>query len=153
MKAHGRKTLDQARKGALTSKISEFLSKEENVLFTYLYGSFLEERPFGDVDVAAYVDPARFQNPDRIFDYGISLAAKIDLAISGVSVDLRLLNAAPMPFRFNVITTGRVLFSRSEEERIDFEVKTRSLYFDFLPHINFYYKSIVLGTEDGPFRK
>ena len=153
MKAHGRKTLDQARKDALASNFSEFLSQEENVLFAYLYGSFLEERPFGDVDVAAYVDPARFRNPDQIFGYGISLAAKIDLAFSGVTVDLRLLNAAPMPFRFNVITTGRVLYSRSEKERIDFEVRTRSLYFDFLPHINFYYKSIVLGAEDGPFRK
>jgi len=153
MKAHGRKTLDQARKDALSSKISEFLSREENVLFAYLYGSFLEERPFKDVDVAAYVDPGKFRNPDHIFDYGISLAAKIDLAISGVTVDLRLLNAAPIPFRFNVITTGKVLFSRSEKERIDFEVRTRSLYFDFLPHINFYYKSIVLGAEDGSFRK
>ena len=153
MKTHGRKTLDQLRKDALTSNISKFLSEEENVFFAYLYGSFLEERPFKDVDVSAYVDPGMFRNPDHIFDYGISLAAKIDLAISGVTVDLRLLNAAPIPFRFNVITTGKVLFSRSEKERIDFEVRTRSLYFDFLPHINFYYKSIVLGAEDGSFRK
>lgn len=153
MKAHGRKTFDQAKKDALTSKISDFLSKEETALFAYLYGSFLEERPFGDVDVAAYVDPGRFRNPDQIFDYGISLAAKIDLAVSGVTVDLRLLNLCPIPFRFNVITTGRVVFSRTENERIDFEVRTRSLYFDFLPHINFYYKSIVLGAEDGSFRK
>ena len=145
--------MDQAMKDALTLNVSGFLSREEAVLFAYLYGSFLEERPFGDVDVATYVDPARLRNPDRIFDYGISLAAKMDLAISGVTVDLRLLNVAPVPFRFNVITTGRVVFSRSEKERIDFEVKTRSLYFDFLPHINFYYKSIVLGAQDGFFRK
>jgi predicted nucleotidyltransferase len=127
MKTHGRKTLDQVRKDALTSNISKFLSEEENVFFAYLYGSFLEERPFKDVDVAAYIDPAKFRNPDRIFDYGISLAAKIDLAISGVTVDLRLLNAAPMPFRFNVITTGKVLFSRSEKRGLILKLEPEAL--------------------------
>ena len=144
MKTFATKIMDQEQKNSLTSRIKDLLLRQESVLFAYLYGSFLRAGPFRDIDVAAYADPAAFKNTGEMFSYGLSLAAKVDLAVSGVTVDLRLVNLAPTPFKFSVITRGKVIFTKEEQKRIDFEVRTRSLYFDFLPHLKLHHRSLVL---------
>ena len=145
MKTFATKIMDQEQKNSLTSRIKDLLLSEKSTLFAYLYGSFLGAGPFRDIDVAAYADPAAFKNTDKMFSYGLSLAAKVDLAVSGVTVDLRLLNLAPTPFKFGVITKGKVIFTRDDQKRIDFEVRTRSLYFDFLPHLTLHHRSLLPG--------
>ena len=145
MRTFSTKTVTQEQKERVISELKNFLSKQESVLFAYLYGSFLEGEPFRDVDVAAYVDPAAFKTSDEMFNYGLVLTAQVDLAVSGVTVDLRPLNLASTPFRFGVITKGRVIFVRDDQKRIDFETRTRSLYFDFLPHLTLHHRYLLHG--------
>ena len=146
-----RKKLDQREKDLLISQLRELLSGKEPVLFAYLYGSFLKEGFFRDIDVAVYFDSRPFEDSSDMFNYSLSLSAECDLATSGVTFDLRPLNLAPLPFRFDVVTQGRVFYTRDEERQVDFEARTRSLYFDFLPHLRFYYRNIVLGESDERF--
>jgi len=145
MKTFTTKTMDQEEKDSLISRITDLLLRQESVLFAYLYGSFLGAGQFRDIDVAAYADPAAFKSNEEMFSYGLSLAAKVDLAVSGVTVDVRLLNLAPIPFKFSVITRGKLIFTKDEQKRIDFEARTRSLYFDFLPHLTLHHRSLLLG--------
>ena len=145
MKTFATKIMDQEQKNSLTSRIKDLLLSEKSTLFAYLYGSFLGAGPFRDIDVAAYADPAAFKNTDKMFSYGLSLAAKVDLAVSGVTVDLRLLNLAPTPFKFGVITKGKVIFTRDDQKRMDFEARTRNLYFAFLPHLKLHHRSLLPG--------
>ena len=145
MKTFITKIMDQEQKDSLISKIRDQLLRQEPVLVAYLYGSFLGAGPFRDMDVAAYADPAAFKSTDEIFSYGLSLAGKVDLAVTGVTVDLRLLNLAPVPFKFSVITRGKVIFTKDEQRRMDFEARIRNLYFDFLPHLKLHHRSLVLG--------
>ena len=145
MKTFATKIMDQEQKNSLTSRIKDLLLSEKSTLFAYLYGSFLGAGPFRDIDVAAYADPAAFKNTDKMFSYGLSLAAKVDLAVSGVTVDLRLLNLASTPFKFGVITKGKVIFTRDDQKRMDFEARTRNLYFDFLPHLTLHHRSLLPG--------
>ncbi len=142
------KKMGQRRKNLIISEIKSLLLKEERILLAYLHGSFLGAEPFRDIDVAAYLDPNAFRNTDEMFDYSLSLAAELDLAISGATIDLRPLNLAPLPFKFTVVTHGCLLFVKDEGMRVDFETRTRNLYFDFLPHLRFYYRSIVLGESE-----
>ncbi|MGC9522299.1 MAG: hypothetical protein ACP5HG_10535 [Anaerolineae bacterium] len=44
-----------------------------------------------------------------------------------------MINEAPLIFRGRVVTEGILLYASDEEARIDFEVKTRLRYFDYLP--------------------
>lgn len=145
MKTFTTKVMNQEQKDSLISRITDLLLRQEPVLFAYLYGSFLGAGPFRDLDVGAYADPVAFKSNNEMFSYGLSLAAKVDLAISGVTVDLRLLNLAPTPFKFSVITRGKVIFTKDEQKRIDFEARIRNLYFDFLPHLKLHHRSLVLG--------
>ena len=98
-----------------------------------------------------YFDSRAFEDSGDMFNYSLSLSAECDMATSGVSFDLRPLNLAPLPFRFDVVTQGRIFYTRDEERQVDFEARTRSLYFDFLPHLRFYYRNIVLGESDERF--
>jgi predicted nucleotidyltransferase len=145
MKTLPRKHLNQKDKDLLISKIRKLLLERESVLFAYIYGSFLSEEFFRDIDLALYFDSTAFQGSYDMFTYCLTLSAECDLATSGVMFDLRPLNLAPLPFKFDVVTNGRIIYARDEECPVDFEVRTRSLYFDFLPHLRFYFKRIVLG--------
>jgi len=145
MKPLAKTTLDHGDKGPLLSRITELLSAREPILFAYCYGSFVRDEPFRDIDVGVYLDPNVFKDPDEMFDYTLALGAELDVALSAATIDLRPLNLAPLPFRFGVLTQGRLLFTSDREQQIDFECRTRSLYFDFLPHLRFYYERIVLG--------
>lgn len=48
-------------------------------------------------------------------------------------VDLRILNTAPVEFRYEVVKTGRVVFARDESLRIAFETDVLSKYLDLKP--------------------
>jgi len=54
MKDLSRKKLEEKEKDLLISQLRELLSGKEPVLFAYLYGSFLGEGFFRDIDVAVY---------------------------------------------------------------------------------------------------
>lgn len=135
-------------KDLVISEIKTSLLKQERILFAYLHGSFIKDGPFRDIDVAVYLDPHPFNGSDEMFAYGLALGAALDMSLSGATVDIRPLNLAPLPFRFTVVTEGRLLLTKDEERRVDFEARTRTLYFDFLPHLKFYYRSVVLGEPE-----
>jgi predicted nucleotidyltransferase len=145
MRTLRRKNLNQREKDRLISQIRKLLLAKEPVLFAYIYGSFLSEEFFRDIDLAVYFDATAFRGIDDMFKYSLALSAECDLATSGVTFDLRPLNLAPLPFKFDVVTHGRIIYARDQECQVDFEVHTRNLYFDFLPHLRFYFRKIVLG--------
>ena len=140
------KTVTAKEREALISRMTAILQTKPAVLLVYLHGSFLEEEgAFRDVDLAVYLDQEEFDDERGMFDYALTLSAELDIEISEVTVDLIPLNLAPLPFAFTVLSRGRLLFSRDGQERVNYEARIRSLYFDFLPHLRFYYKSTMLG--------
>ena len=62
-------------------------------------------------------------------DRQICLIAEISRRLRRDEIDLVVLNAADPVAGFNVLA-GELLFMESDEERIDFEIKTRREYFD-----------------------
>lgn len=61
-------------------------------------------------------------------------------------VDVRILNSAPLSFRYNVIKHGRHLAVFDDDARCDFEEATVSNYFDFAPYRKMYLQE-ALGRE------
>ena len=47
--------------------------------------------------------------------------------------DVRVINEAPIMVRGEVVTSGLLLYSGDEVARVEFETRTYSEYFDFLP--------------------
>jgi predicted nucleotidyltransferase len=120
------------------------------VLFAYLYGSYARGavHPFSDLDIAAYVEGI---DKRSCLDVELSLGLLIEGRIGhGVPSDVRVLNYLPLVLKGNILTEGELIYSRSEERRIEFESQVRRFYFDFLPVMNQYqdaYRKKLLGME------
>jgi predicted nucleotidyltransferase len=98
----------QTEKEKIENKISHLLRKRNEIIFSYIHGSFLEGN-FRDVDVAVYL-----KDEEKALQYEIKLEREIE-DIIGFPADVRVLNHAPLYFKFNVVKNGFLLFSKNEK--------------------------------------
>jgi len=96
----------------LLEKVKVRLEGLDEVLFAYAYGSFIGGASFRDLDIAVWLG-----NPGKAFYYTVDFSATLGLEV-GVPVDVQVLNEAPLPFKFNVYTRGRLLFSKDDHLRL-----------------------------------
>jgi len=105
--------------------IAERLAREGNVVFAYAHGSFLRRRFFRDVDVAVWL-----RDPSDPLRYILALSAELEAEVR-LPVDLQVLNEAPLPFKYRVMTEGKLLFSRDERLRKELANAVAREYLDF----------------------
>ena len=84
--------------------------------------------------------------PASVLEYELQMETDLMKALKKYIVDVRVLNGAPLSFKYNVIKDGIVLLSKDDDKRADFEEKTIILYLDFLPYRKSYLKE-TLGVE------
>ena len=88
--------------------ITRVLLENDNILFSYLYGSSArgERHRFSDIDIAVYMRKPSLESYRELLR---SLPPSVE------RVDLRMLNELPPLLRLRIIAEGRLLFSRGEE--------------------------------------
>ncbi len=118
-------------KREVIKKIAESLEKRDEIIFAYIYGSFAEDLPFKDIDIAVYVNESIVPHDDAI-DYGLRISAITELETGLSPLDIKVINYAPVGFRYYA-TKGLLLFSKDETIRCDFLEDTWKRYFDLLP--------------------
>ena len=106
------------------------LQGRPEVRFAILYGSAAEGGPYRDLDVAVWVDRALVP-PAAELDYAFDLAGELERDLP-CPVDVRVINDAPLPFRYNV-SRGVKLLVNDAACYYDFLEWTRKLYWDFEP--------------------
>jgi hypothetical protein len=121
-------TLNQQDKADLLAKISVFLSRQSEIVFTFLYGSFLTDDFFRDIDLGIFVTsmpPAEFST------YELSLSCQLEAELPGAfPVEIKIINAAPVSFSFQVVR-GKLLFFRDDDLLTEFMEATARKYLDF----------------------
>jgi predicted nucleotidyltransferase len=122
-------SLKNSSKHKIIQEIRNRLSQETNIVFAYVHGSFLDEDTFNDVDIAVFVEKNTLK-PNPV-DFEISWSLKLEKSLN-ISVDVKILNAAPLSFRYHA-TKGKLIIDRDEEVREEFLCRTWSDYFDFKP--------------------
>jgi predicted nucleotidyltransferase len=135
------------------SLIAQAVFENTPVLFAYLYGSYAmgTSHPFSDLDVAVFVEEQDMRN---CLELELSLSLRIDEKLGHeVQSDLRVLNLLPLTVKGIVLADGKLIYSKDENKRIEFEAQVRTAYFDFLPiirlHRNAYREKIVSERESG----
>jgi len=118
--------LEAAMPGILISK---------PVMLAYLYGSTADgsRLPFSDVDIGLVLAPNCPLSVYERMKLELDIAGEIERVGDIQEVDVRSIDAAPLTVQGMVVSEGILLYSRDEEFRIQYEVHTRKLYFDFLP--------------------
>jgi len=126
-------------KDMIIRELRNRLSQEKNIVFAYIHGSFLDGNEFNDVDIAIFLDQkAAALNP---VDFEISLSLKLEKSLN-VSVDLKILNFAPLSFRYHA-TMGKLILDHDKIIREDFLCRTWSDYFDFKPVAKIYLREAI----------
>jgi predicted nucleotidyltransferase len=128
---------------AILQTLTPALERYPAVMFAYVHGSFIQDRPFHDVDVGVYLTGVEESGMSL---YALDLAAELETQVSdalaardasrecgsSIPVDVRVLNQAPLGFRFYVYL-GQLLFRRDEEVHSQEVASTALRYLDLKP--------------------
>jgi predicted nucleotidyltransferase len=119
--------------------ILKLLENEHEILFAYLFGSYAKgvQHKQSDIDIAIFLKNPDFLEKDPL--YPSRLAIKMENLLGNKrSVDIRVLNGSTLIFRNQVLKFGKLLLSKNEKERIEFETSSLAQYYDFKPHLELY---------------
>ena len=120
---------DQDRQ-RITDLLAAKLMAEPTVAFAYVFGSFLEMNPVHDVDVGIYLHPS---DTKRETESVASLARRLTDA-TGLPVDVRILNQAPMTFLYHVVR-GHLLVSKNDDLLTSTLENVSRRYLDIAPFL------------------
>ncbi|OGP62607.1 MAG: hypothetical protein A2170_09220 [Deltaproteobacteria bacterium RBG_13_53_10] len=115
----------------LSQRLGDILRNHDEVVFAYVYGSFVEGVPFHDIDVGIYISKI---NEKEASSYNLTLGQALSKEMQ-MPVDVRILNFAPVLFLYHVIR-GNVIFDRDEETRSRIVERTIQRYLDLKPLIH-----------------
>ncbi|OGD47006.1 hypothetical protein A3K69_01570 [Candidatus Bathyarchaeota archaeon RBG_16_57_9] len=126
--------------GLQSSELVEIFRADERILVAYMFGSRSRglQTLESDTDVAVLLSTL----PEDALDLYLDLVDRLSRVVGG-PVDLVFLNAAPLLLRHQVIKHGRVLFSRDEAARVQFETRSVKEYMDFRPRSDEYDEALV----------
>jgi predicted nucleotidyltransferase len=117
-------------KEKIISAIKDGLEKYNEIIFAYIFGSFIDnESPFfRDIDIGVYVNEDVISQK-KFIDYVMSLSLELESLFKRYPVDVVVMNNAPLSLA-SKITQGELLFVKDEELWGDFVTRTWSLYHD-----------------------
>ncbi|AAM31168.1 type VII toxin-antitoxin system MntA family adenylyltransferase antitoxin [Methanosarcina mazei] len=116
-------------KSSFLADISRILAGLKEVNTVYIFGSFLEKEDFNDIDVALLLSESL--DSYKSLKFSLKVAGELERQIKPrFEFDVKILNNSPIELQFEVIKKGRVIFSRDESSRIDYESEVISTYLD-----------------------
>lgn len=116
--------LDVKGKERIIECLRERLGDTDGVVFAYVHGGFVERDLFRDVDVAVWI-----KNAGEAFKYEVDLSAELEVEFK-IPIDIHVLNGAPLTFKHQTFTKGKILFSKDERLRIGLVDETLRMYAD-----------------------
>jgi hypothetical protein len=116
-------------KEEIIRKMREVLPAIPSLRLAYVYGSFLSREDFRDIDIALLADD---RNDQVSFEkYASGAGDRLEESLDFQSeCDVRVLNDLPVWLKFEIISTGKLLYVRNDDDRIDFETQVLVEYQD-----------------------
>ena len=126
----------------IQDSIKQLLERKNEIVFAYLFGSFVEEGSYNDIDVAIYIDPKKYKKilASKIA-YDIKLALEIEKETKN-TVDLIIINNAPDHLIYS-ISAGLLIVNRHDDLRVDFITQSWARYFDFKYQRDMYLQNVL----------
>jgi predicted nucleotidyltransferase len=116
----------------LLLEIKKLLIGISEIEFAFIFGSFgrNEDTELSDIDIAIYQTKHKSKYELIMLEFDIEV--KLTERIPAQKFDVRCLNNAPIVVIGKIINEGELLFARDEAFLIDFIVKNRLKYMDYL---------------------
>ena len=117
-------------KKEVMNKIGKIISEVDYVSAAYVFGSYVHNDDFNDIDVALLI--SREPDPYKRFKFEMMVARELERQIKPrFEFDVKILNHAPIEFQYEVLKKGKAVFLRDRTENVEYESKTISDYLDF----------------------
>lgn len=119
------------------------------VLFAYLFGSRAlgHDRPNSDIDIAIYLEP---ETPhDRFLPLSLELVEEMYKASGLGSIEITVLNDAPLGLVGRAIRERITIYSREEPARVEFESTKFREFMDFEFHAKTMDEKFLRDTAEG----
>jgi len=111
----------------------------------YVFGSFCKG-DFGDVDVGVLLSGKR--TPYQAMRFARVVERDLERGFDHrFEADVSILNTAPISFQYEVIRSGRPVFSRDREKRIEYEASVLSLYQDYADTLDWFDRVLLTGAR------
>ncbi len=100
------------------SALVEIFTAYPEIIAVYLFGSYLERKENArDIDLAVLLEqPVKSQ-----LDIYLSLYPPLAQALAPLEPDLLFLRSSSLSVRFEVVSTGEVIYYSDDDRRTDFE--------------------------------
>lgn len=136
--------------------IDGYSSTKDIILAVYLFGSILETTDLTqieDIDIAFLLEVNESINT---FKKSVELGSELSQLLNFDKFDIVILNNAPLPFRYDIIIKGKLIYSKNDELRRRFESLSIKEYFKFKPYLEHYDKYMklrLIGKGESMFNK
>lgn len=124
------KEIEKLDRRKITEEIGRILSEFDIIEVVYVFGSFVHNPDFNDVDVALLI--SKKLKPYERFKLKMKVARELERKIKPrFEFDVKILNYSPLEFQYEVLKTGKAVFIRNASSKIEYEAGTISKYLDF----------------------
>jgi uncharacterized protein len=126
-----------------------YLSEQPDVVLVYLFGSHArhQARATSDLDIAVLLDEQE-RDPLELLERRLDLGARVQDIMRG-PVDVVLLNRAPLLLQGEVMREGKLLYEADRAARVEYEVRARTLWFDFQPRLRVHQEALLQRAREG----
>lgn len=126
-----KRKMKKRQKMEILKKIVSIIKDKEEILFAYVFGSFVKDEEFSDIDIGVYLRNSADMEKEFALENEMEETLKIP-------VDVRIINNAPISFIYNVLRDKMLI--KNDEKRADFEGQILKRYFDYVHLLDEYLK-------------
>lgn len=113
--------------------LREYFEKRPEIEVAYVFGSTAQERTntLSDVDLAIILGSQRVNEKSYRYGYKAEILADLIKLLKTNNVDLVILDEVSPLLRQRVLYFGKLIYSKNEQKRIQFQTDTVNKYNDF----------------------
>ena len=126
----------------IKTMLADYFQRQAEIEIAYIFGSIARgtESALSDIDIAILIDDQQINDDKFRYGYKAEILADLMKTLKTNNVDLVILNEANTLLRHRVLYHGKLIYSKNEKKRIEFQTNTIDKYIDFKelmkPHFN-----------------
>jgi len=131
------------KKSKTIKKIKNFIQNRNEIIFAYIFGSFIEEENFHDIDIAIYLNENKTSAKSTFYE--IELSNQIE-NITSIPIDIIRLNSALDAIVYRA-SKGLLIKNTNDNLRVNYITTCWKKYWDYQKIIQEYMSELKNGSR------
>ena len=125
----------------IKNTLTGYLQKHPEIEVAYIFGSLAQGKTnaLSDIDIAIITDSQQINNKNYRYGYKAEILTDLIKLLKTNNIDLVILNEANTLLKHRVLRHGKLIYSKNERKRINFQIDTINKYNDYTqlikPHL------------------